>query len=107
MIENVGRIQLPPNWKRLPGRAMKGGQATALPVRHEDGRESVYREINAPMSQVDRARFRRELEILSCKVHHRAIVTLFDWSVDSDRPWYISELGDPFAQWWSRLKMDL
>ena len=84
---------------------MQGGQATALSVRHDDGREGVYREIKDPMSQVARARFRRELEILSGKVHHRAIVTLFDWSVDSDRPWYISELGDPFDEWWSQVKM--
>ena len=86
---------------------MQGGQATALPVRNEDGREGVYRELKDPMSQVDRARFRRELGILSRKVHHRAIVTLFDWSADSDRPWYISELGDPFETWWSQVKMDL
>ena len=36
-----------------------------------------------------------------------AIVTLFDWCADSDRPWYISELGDPFDRWWSQLKTDL
>ena len=101
------KSRLPVNWKRSPGKTMHGGQATALPVRHKDGREGVYREIKDPMSQVDRARFRRELEILSGRVYHRAIVTLFEWSADSDRPWYISELGDPFDQWWSQLKMDL
>ena len=57
-----------------------------------------------PMSEVARARFRRELEILSSKVQHRAVVTLFDWSADLERPWYISELGAPFDQWWSQLK---
>ena len=98
---------LPLNWKRSLGKAMQGGQATAFPVRHEDGREGVYREIKDPMSQLDRARFRRELEILSGKVHHRAIVTLFDWSADSDQPWYISELGDPFDRWWFQVKTDL
>ena len=104
-MSNVSK--LPPYWKRVSGKTMQGGQATALRVRHKDGREGVYREIKDPMSQVDRARFRRELEILSGKVHHRAIVTLFDWSADSDRPWYISELGDPFDRWWSQLKTDL
>ena len=99
--------KLPPHWKRLPQKSLQGGQATAFPVRHEDGREGVYREIKDPISQVDRARFCRGLEILSSKVHHRAIVTLFDWSEDSDRLWYLSELGDPFNVWWSRLKADL
>ena len=84
-----------------------GGQATAMPVRHEDGREGVYREIREPMSEVSRGRFQRELEILSSKVEHRAIVTLFDWSADIERPWYISELGDPFDEWWSYWKKRL
>ena len=99
--------KLPPKWQRLPRKIMQGGQAIALPVRHEDGREGVYREMRDPMSEVARARFRRELEILSRKVHHRAVVTLFDWSADSERPWYISELGGPFDQWWSQLKKAL
>ena len=83
---------------------MKGGQATAVPVRHQDGREGVYRKMLEPMSEVSRARFLRELEILSAKVQHRAIVKLFDWSADGERPWYISELGDPFGRWWSQCK---
>ena len=38
----------------------------------------------------------------------QAIVTLFDWSADSDRPWSPSvTLGDPFDRWWSQLKTDL
>ena len=86
---------------------MKGGQATAVPVRHEDGREGVYREIQEPMSEVSRGRFQRELEILSSRVQHRAIVTLFDWTADIERPWYISELGDPFDEWWKRQKREL
>ena len=52
-------------------------------------------------------RFQRELEILSRKVEHRAIVTLFDWSTENDRPWYISELGKPFDRWWSGCKKQL
>ena len=59
------------------------------------------------MSTVDKARFKRELGILSGKVQHRAIVTLFDWSTDVDQLWYISEFGDPFSRWWSRLRKDL
>ena len=59
------------------------------------------------MSEVSRGRFQRELEILSRKVQHRAIVTLFDWTADIEHPWYISELGDPFDRWWSHWKRRL
>ena len=81
---------------------MKGGQATAVPVRHADGREGVYRELLEPMTEVSRQRFQRELEILSERVEHRAVVTLYEWSADIERPWYISELGNPFETWWKR-----
>ena len=81
---------------------MKGGQATAVPVRHADGREGVYRELLEPMTKVSRQRFQRELKILSERVEHRAVVTLHEWSADIDRPWYLSELGNPFETWWKR-----
>ena len=101
--------KLPEGWTCLTGKAMKGGQATAVPVRHEDGREGVYRKIKirGQSSEVSIGRFQRELEILSSKVQHRAIVTLFDWSADIEQPWYISELGDPFDEWWSDWKRNL
>ena len=83
---------------------MKGGQATAIQVRHEDGREGMFRQLTTPVNTVARTRFRRELEILSCKVEHRSIVTLYDWSGDSEQPWYISELGTSFTSWWSNCR---
>ena len=104
-MSNVDK--LPPKWKRVAGKTMRGGQATALRVQHEDGREGVYRELKGPMSEVAKARFQRELEILTSKVEHQAIVSIFDWSTDSEQPWYISELGNPFNEWWSQLKKDL
>ena len=82
----------------------QGGQAKITYVQHEDGREGVYRELKSPVSQVDRARFVREINVLSERVHHRAIVSLFDWSTDTETLWYISELGDEFKKWWSRAK---
>ena len=80
-------LNIPEKWTPLKEKTMKGGQATAVPVRHEDGREGVYREIRGRMSGVTRERFQRELEILSSKVQHRAIVTLFDWTADIEQPW--------------------
>ena len=100
-------LNIPNKWTPLKEWRIKGGQAIAVPVQHEDGREGVYREIREPMSEVSRKRFQRELEILSRKVQHRAVVTLFDWAADVERPWYISELGDPFDKWWSNSKRKL
>ena len=97
-------IELPPRWKCVGQVPIKGGQATAIPVHHEDGREGVYRQVKTPMYEVDRARFRRELQILTSKVNHRAIVKLYDWNADPERPWYISEMGDPFDTWWLKWK---
>ena len=88
----------------MSNRHMKGGQATAVPVRHEDGHEGMFRQLKTPVNTIAQARFRRELEILSCRIEHRSIVTLYDWSGDSERPWYISELGIPFASWWSNCR---
>ena len=96
--------KLPEKWVRMTGRRMKGGQAIAVPVQHEDGREGVYRKLREPMSDVSKQRFQRELEILSSKVQHRAVVTLFDWTSEIELPWYISEFGDPFDKWWMDCK---
>ena len=100
-------INIPDKWTLLKKNPMKGGQATARYVQHEDGRHGVYREMRSPMSEVSRRRFQRELEVLSSKVQHRAIVTLFDWTANIERPWYISELGDPFDTWWASWKSKL
>ncbi len=102
-------IRVPEKWTVVKGKTTRrGGQATVVPVRHEDGREGVYREIRKSLSEVERRRFQRELEILSSKeLDHRAIVTLLDRSADIERPWYISELGDPFDKWWRVRKRKL
>ena len=99
--------RIPHGWSIVRKLGMKGGQATAVPVRHADGREGVYRELLEPMTEVSRKRFQRELKILSERVEHRAVVTLYEWSADTERPWYISELGDPFDKWWKRQRTKL
>ena len=90
---------LPEGWNRVRTIG-KGGQATAVHIRHEDGRDGVFRQFKRSMSEVDRQRFHRELEILSQKVVHQGVVTLWDWSSAEEHPWYISELGEPFKRWW-------
>ena len=62
----------------------------------------MFRELLGRVTEVARQRFRRELQILSERVDHRAVVTLYEWSGEAERPWYISELGKPFPAWWSR-----
>ena len=98
---------LPEDWLLVGQKSMRGGQATAIPVLHKDGRQGVYRELKTQMSDVGRKRFQRELVILSSKVQHKSIVALYDWSADFERPWYISELGDQFDKWWLRQKKKL
>lgn len=97
---------LPIDWQLLERKPMRGGQATAILVRHKDGREGVYRELKRPLSDVGRKRFRRELEILS-RIQHRSIVSLYEWNDEGEHPWYISELGDQFDGWWKRQKNEL
>lgn len=99
--------RVPQGWNTVAAQSMKGGQATAIPVRHVDGREGVYRELLEPMTEVARQRFRRELQILSERMDHRAVVTLYDWSADTEHPWYVSELGNPFATWWRQQRTKL
>ena len=98
--------KLPEGWKRIR-RIGEGGQATADHIRHQDGRDGVFRRIKRSLSPVDSKRFHRELLILSGKVDHPGVVTLFDWNPDGEHPWYISELGHPFRQWWRHRKRDL
>ena len=84
----------------------EGGQAKPTAIRHEDGQEGVHRELKAPVSELDRSRFEREVRILG-QLKHRSIVSLLEWSTDCETPWYISELGDPFTRWWSQVRQDL
>ena len=98
---------LPQDWQVLKRKPKKSGQATVIFVRHKDGRKGVYRELKGRPSDIQRKRFQRELEILSNKVQHRSIVALYDWSIKDDHLWYISELGDPFKEWWQRQRKKL
>ena len=97
---------LPEGWEQ-GCKIGKGGQATAVHIRHEDGRNGVFRRVKQSMTEVDRQRFRRELEILSQKVVHQGVVTVWDWSSTEEHPWYISELGEPFREWWVNRKKAL
>ena len=97
---------LPSPWT-VEGKRTKSGQAITVPVRHEDGRRGVYRELRTPLDDVAIRRFERELRLLSQVVQHKCIVTLFDWAAGPDAHWYISERGDSFPRWWRRKKSEL
>ena len=93
-------LELPAGWV-ADGKTRRGGQATALYVRDGSGREGVYRQLKGLVSPKARERFRREVGILSGgAVQHRSVVRLLEWDADTERPWYISERGDPFIEWW-------
>ena len=100
--ETRGRtLELPAGWAADGERRRRGGQATALYIRDGSGREGVYRQLKRPVIPKARERFRREVGILSGgAVQHRSVVRLLEWDADTERPWYISERGDPFIEWW-------
>ena len=101
MEEGTG--PLPAGWSaRHPLRP--GGQANVSIVRHEDGREGVYRALKRPVEASHRERFRREVEILTTRVDHRSVVTILAWDAEGETPWYISERGDQFERWWGKQK---
>lgn len=93
---------LPPGWVVDTTTTKRGGQATVVGVRDSRGREGVYRELKGRVTVKARERFRREVEILSPGgvVEHRSVVRLLAWDAETERPWYISERGDPFDRWW-------
>ena len=90
----------PEGWTPITRDGVTGGQASTVHVQHEDGREGMYRELRTSMSEIARKRFSRELDILLHKVQHESIVKLYEWNLDVETPWYISELGIPFIKWW-------
>lgn len=98
-----GTELLPAGWSA--GRSLRGGgQANVSIVRHEDGREGVYRMLRKPAETRQRERFRREVEILTKRVRHRSVVSILAWDAESETPWYIAERGDPFERWWPKQK---
>ena len=94
-------LVLPAGWVADERTLCGGGQATVLYVRDGSGREGVYRQLKGSVDLKARERFRREVGILSGgAVQHRSVVHLLEWDADTERPWYISERGDPFIEWW-------
>ena len=95
----------PAGWIADGERSGRGGQATTFHVGDGAGREGVYRQLKGRVTAKARERFRREVGILSGGViQHRSVVRLLDWDASADRPWYISERGDPFDEWWRNWK---
>ena len=96
---------LPAGWVADGDARRRGGQATTLFIKDDNGRQGAYRQLKGRVSPKARERFRREVSILSGgAVEHRSVVRLLDWDAETERPWYISERGDPFIEWWHRLK---
>lgn len=95
-------LELPAGWTAAYGeRRRDGGQATALYVRGGSEREGVFRQLKEPVTSKARERFRREVGVLSGgAIQHRSVVRLLEWDADAELPWYISERGDPFIEWW-------
>ncbi|MDE0243939.1 MAG: hypothetical protein OXM59_01125 [Gammaproteobacteria bacterium] len=98
-------IKVPAGWVAEAKTTRDGGQASVLYVRDGGGRKGVFRKLKGRVTRKARERFRREVGILSGGlVQHRSVVRLLDWDADAERPWYISERGDPFVEWWQHWK---
>ncbi len=96
---------LPADWVSDGETPHHGGQATALYIRDSKGQEGVYRQLKGHITPKARRRFSKEVDILSgSTVQHRSVVRLLDWDTNAERPWYISERGDPFIEWWHSLR---
>lgn len=98
-------MNIPAGWVVDAKTLRRGGQASTLYVRDGDDREGVFRALKGRVTRKARERFRREVGILSGGlVQHRSVVRLLDSDVHAERPWYISERGDPFVEWWQNWK---
>lgn len=98
-------INVPAGWVADAKIFRNGGQASVLYVRDGSEREGVFRQLKGRVTRKARGRFRREVGILSGGlVQHRSVVRLLDSDADAERPWYISERGDPFVEWWQHWK---
>lgn len=102
----IRTINIPTGWVAATKTPRQGGQATVLHVQDSLGRQGVYRELKGEVTVKARERFRREVGILAPDgiVQHRSVVRLLDWDAEAERPWYISERGDPFGPWWRHWK---
>ena len=103
-------VHLPDDWQRLDQKPMRGGQATAIPVEHKDGRHGVYRELKTQMSDVGKERFQRELEILSSKVQHNplspsmtGVLTMNTSGISVNLETSLASGGDTEGRNWTRI----
>jgi serine/threonine protein kinase len=82
-----------------------GGQGFTFEVVHtESGQKGVFKLMKTD-NELSRQRFLREINFLSdSKYHHANIVRILAHSSDSNNLWYISELGVPLDDYWSKFK---
>jgi serine/threonine protein kinase len=91
-------------WKVM--RILKpGGQGLTFEVVHTaTNQKGVFKLIKTD-NELSRQRFLREINFLSdSKYHHPNIVKILAHSSDSNDLWYISELGVPLDDYWSKFK---
>ncbi len=89
-----------PGWKESKRRQKAGGQATVLFVEHESGEKGAFRYLRDRKPTAIR-RFFRELKILiDPNFHHQSIAEILAHSNDEKSPWYITQLGDSFEDYW-------
>jgi serine/threonine protein kinase len=89
------------DWQEVPQTIKQGGEAAVLVVRHKSDKKGVFRHLRDTDEKANQ-RFHRELKILTeAKLQHPSIIKLLAYTTD-ERPWYISELGEPFDNYWRK-----
>lgn len=89
------------DWQEVSQTIKQGGEAFVLIVRHKSGQKGVFRHLR-DTDEKAKQRFHRELRILTdAKLQHPSIIKLLAYTTD-ESPWYISELGEPFDNYWRK-----
>ncbi len=100
--ESQHRLTRPNHFQNQEIDIAGGGQAYILAVDHESGRKGVWRRLKNE-GTIPLQRFFREIQVLSDpKFQHQNIVKILDRSDNESIPWYISELGGNFEDYWKR-----
>lgn len=95
------------DWE-ISGNSTQGGQAQIIGVkRKSDGKLGVFRLLNSS-KETDVKRFKREVDILSRQeFKHQNIINILESTSSGSCYWYISELGNPFENYWKRKRENL
>ncbi len=93
------------NWSLDIGKIKSGGQSAVCYVKRDDNTKGVFRCLKSNSDQQAVERFRKEIATLN-SLKHKSIISLLEVADDLDSPWYITERGKPFKEYWKQVRID-